>query len=71
MSLDLVAGLVLALGPNCYDKFDANWCEPGDWVAWPAMENASCRIRYENEILTLLPDDRVVMVNVDPEKVAV
>jgi hypothetical protein len=67
------AGLVLALGPDCYagDRYpNGPWCEPGDWVAWPMMENAASRIEYNGCVLTVIPDDRVVLVGVDPERVS-
>ena len=68
------AGLVLALGPDCYAdraKYPSGaWCKPGDWIAWPAMENAASRMEYNKCVLTFLPDDRVVAVDVDPERVS-
>lgn len=66
-------GVVLALGPDAYrgDKYPSGpWCKVGDWVAWPAVENAASRMEYGGVVITAIPDDRVVLIGVDPEKVS-
>lgn len=67
------SGLVIALGPDAYagDKFKSGpWCKVGDWIAWPSMENAAARMEYNKVVITTIPDDRVVLVGVDPEMVS-
>jgi co-chaperonin GroES (HSP10) len=65
-------GLVIAAGPDAYkgDKFTSAWCGVGDVIAWPAMENAANRMKYAGVVVTAIPDDRVVLRGVDPERVA-
>jgi co-chaperonin GroES (HSP10) len=65
-------GLVVAMGPAAYkgDKYGSPWCKIGDWVAWPALENAASRMEYAGMVVTAIPDDRVVLVGVDPELVS-
>jgi hypothetical protein len=63
-------GLVLALGPDCYRdaaKYPSGpWVQQGDWVTWPALENAAQRQRYHGLVLAFLPDDRLVGRRVNP-----
>ena len=65
-------GIVLAIGPDAYrgDKYPSGpWCKVGDWVAWPAVENAASRMEYAGVTVTAIPDDRVVLIGVDPERI--
>ena len=61
-------GVVIGVGDDAYggERFRKPWCKVGDWIAWPAMENAACRMEYAGAVVTALPDDRVVLVGVDP-----
>lgn len=63
-------GIVLRFGPDAYRdraKFPAGaWCEVGDWVVWPPVESAAARMKYGNAVLAMIPDDRVLVTNVDP-----
>jgi hypothetical protein len=63
-------GVVLALGPDAYvdtARYPLGaWVQPGDWVMWPALENAAARSRYAGFIICVLPDDRLVARAVDP-----
>jgi hypothetical protein len=67
------SGLVLALGPDAYkgDRYlSGAWVKPGDWAAWPALENAANRMSYAGVVLTVIPDDKLVMRGIDPALVA-
>jgi hypothetical protein len=67
------SGLVIAIGPDAYrgDRYPSGpWCRVGDWIAWPAMENAAARMEYAGVVITTIPDDRVVLIGVDPEIVS-
>lgn len=63
-----VCALVLALGPECYkgDRFKEGgpWCKPGDWVVIP--RNEGTQIIYNEHVVHLIPDDRILMVIPDP-----
>ena len=64
-------GIVLDLGPDAYtdeDKFPTGaWCQPGDWIMWPAVEGAARRFAYgKDAVLALVNDDSVLAVGVDP-----
>jgi co-chaperonin GroES (HSP10) len=60
--------LVLALGPECYKgenfKESGPWCKAGDWVVIP--RNEGTQIMYNEHVVHLIPDDRILMVIPDP-----
>jgi hypothetical protein len=62
-------GIVLTLGPDAYGdeaKFpNGAWVQPGDVVAWPALENASGRYAFGGQTLAVIPDDRLVLKGCD------
>jgi hypothetical protein len=62
-------GIVLALGADAYQdsvKFpNGAWVQPGDIVAWPALENASSRYPFGGQTLAAIPDDRLVLKHCD------
>ena len=63
------AGVVLAVGADAYkgERYPGGaWCKAGDFVAWPAMENAANRMTYGGVVLTVIPDDRITLVGIDP-----
>lgn len=62
-------GLVLAVGPDAYldPKFiSGRWCDPGDVVVWPPLENASTRLKYGQSVLALIADDKIILTGADP-----
>jgi co-chaperonin GroES (HSP10) len=63
-------GLVLALGPHCYDKEkfpEGPWCKKGDWVIFARY--AGSRLPIEGGEVRLLNDDEVLGTISDPEAV--
>lgn len=65
-------GVVLALGVDAYTdraKYPTSpWCKVGDFVAWPALENAAARYPFDGATLACITDDRVVLKDCDPER---
>ena len=63
-------GLVLALGPHCYDKEkfpEGPWCKKGDWVIFARY--AGSRIQIEGGEVRLLNDDEVLATVENPEDI--
>ena len=63
-------GLVLAMGPHCYDKEkfpEGPWCKKGDWVVFARY--AGSRIQIDGGEVRLLNDDEVLATIDDPEDI--
>ena len=63
-------GLVLAMGPNCYDKEkfpEGPWCKKGDWVIFARY--AGSRIQIDGGEVRLLNDDEVLAKIENPEDI--
>ena len=63
-------GLVLAMGPNCYDKQkfpEGPWCKKGDWVIFARY--AGSRIQIDGGEVRLLNDDEVLATIENPEDI--
>ena len=63
-------GLVLAMGPNCYDKEkfpEGPWCKKGDWVIFARY--AGSRIQIDGGEVRLLNDDEVLATIENPEDI--
>ena len=63
-------GLVLAMGPHCYDKEkfpEGPWCKKGDWVIFARY--AGSRIQIDGGEVRLLNDDEVLATIDDPEDI--
>jgi len=63
-------GLVLAMGPHCYDKGkfpEGPWCKIGDWVIFARY--AGSRILIDGGEVRLLNDDEVLATVKDPEDI--
>ena len=63
-------GLVLAMGPHCYDKEkfpEGPWCKKGDWVI--CVRYAGSRILIDGGEVRLLNDDEVLATVKDPEDI--
>ena len=63
-------GLVLAMGPHCYDKEkfpEGPWCKKGDWVIFARY--AGSRLPIEGGEVRLLNDDEVLGTIKDPEDI--
>jgi len=63
-------GLVLAMGPHCYDKQkfpEGPWCKKGDWVIFARY--AGSRIQIDGGEVRLLNDDEVLATIDDPEDI--
>jgi co-chaperonin GroES (HSP10) len=63
-------GLVLAVGPHCYDKEkfpEGPWCKKGDWVIFARY--AGSRIMIDGGEVRLLNDDEVLATVKDPEDI--
>jgi chaperonin GroES len=63
-------GLVLAMGPHCYDKDkfpEGPWCKKGDWVIFARY--AGSRIQIDGGEVRLLNDDEVLATIEKPEDI--
>ena len=63
-------GLVLAMGPHCYDKEkfpEGPWCKKGDWVVFARY--AGSRIQIDGGEVRLLNDDEVLAKIDNPEDI--
>ena len=63
-------GLVLAMGPHCYDKEkfpEGAWCKKGDWVIFARY--AGSRIQIDGGEVRLLNDDEVLATIDNPEDI--
>jgi chaperonin GroES len=63
-------GLVLEMGPHCYDKEkfpEGPWCKKGDWVIF--AKYAGSRIQIDGGEVRLLNDDEVLANIDDPEDI--
>ena len=63
-------GLVLAMGPNCYDKEkfpEGPWCKKGDWIIFARY--AGSRIQIDGGEVRLLNDDEVLATIENPEDI--
>ena len=63
-------GLVLAMGPHCYDKEkfpEGPWCKKGDWVIFARY--AGSRIQIDGGEVRLLNDDEVLATIENPEEI--
>jgi chaperonin GroES len=63
-------GLVLAMGPHCYDKDkfpEGPWCKKGDWVIFARY--AGSRIQIDGGEVRMLNDDEVLATIENPEDI--
>ena len=63
-------GLVLSMGPHCYDKErypEGPWCKKGDWVIFARY--AGSRIKIDWGEIRLLNDDEVLATVENPEDI--
>jgi len=63
-------GLVLAQGPDCYDKEkfpEGPWCKKGDWVIFARY--AGSRIQIDGGEVRILNDDEVLATIENPEDI--
>ena len=63
-------GLVLDMGPHCYDKErypEGPWCKKGDWVIFGRY--AGARFQIEGGDMRLLNDDEILATIDDPEAI--
>ena len=63
-------GLVLAMGPHCYDKDkfpEGPWCKKGDWII--LARYAGSRIQIDGGEVRLLNDDEVLATIEKPEDI--
>ena len=63
-------GLVLAMGPHCYDKIkfpEGPWCKKGDWIIFARY--AGSRIQIDGGEVRLLNDDEVLATIENPEDI--
>ena len=63
-------GLVLAMGPHCYDKEkfpEGPWCKKGDWVVFARYGGS--RIHIDGGEVRLLNDDEVLATIENPEDI--
>ena len=63
-------GLVLKLGPHCYDKEkfpEGPWCKKGDWVIFARY--AGSRILIDGGEVRLLNDDEILATIDNPEDI--
>ena len=64
-------GLVLSMGPHCYDKEkfpEGPWCKKGDWVVFARYLSGS-RIQIDGGEVRLLNDDEVLATIENPEDI--
>ena len=60
-------GLVLRMGPHCYDKErypEGPWCKKGDWVSLARYDRS--RLKIDGGELRLLNDDEILAIIQDP-----
>jgi len=63
-------GLVLSMGPHCYDKEkfpEGPWCKKGQWVVFARY--AGSRIQIDGGEVRLLNDDEVLATIDNPEDI--
>ena len=63
-------GLVLAMGPHCYDKGkfpEGPWCKKGEWIIF--AKYAGSRIQIDGGEVRLLNDDEVLATIDNPEDI--
>ena len=63
-------GLVLDMGPHCYDKErypEGPWCKKGDWIIFARY--AGSRIKIDGGEIRLLNDDEVLATVENPEDI--
>ena len=63
-------GLVLAMGPHCYDKEkfpEGPWCKKGDWIIFARY--AGSRIQIDGGEVRMLNDDEVLATIDNPEDI--
>ena len=63
-------GLVLKMGPHCYDKEkfpEGAWCKPGDWGIFARY--AGSRILIDGGEVRLLNDDEILATIDNPEDI--
>jgi chaperonin GroES len=63
-------GLVLDMGPHCYDKErypEGPWCKKGDWIIFARY--AGSRIKIDGGEMRLLNDDEVLATVENPEDI--
>lgn len=67
-----VAGMVVAMGPQCYKGNEAKygpdpWCKVGDWVNIRAYSGT--RFQWRNQLFLFINDDTIEGVVDDPREV--
>ena len=63
-------GLILDMGPQCYDKErypEGPWCKKGDWIIFARY--AGSRIKIDGGEIRLLNDDEVLATVENPEDI--
>ena len=63
-------GLVLDMGPHCYDKErypEGPWCKKGDWIVFARY--AGSRIKIDGGEIRLLNDDEILATVENPEDI--
>ena len=63
-------GLVLSMGPHCYDKErypEGPWCKKGDWIVFARY--AGSRIKIDGGEIRLLNDDEILATVENPEDI--
>ena len=63
-------GLVLAMGPHCYDKEkfpEGPWCKKGDWIIFARY--AGSRMNIDGGEIRMLNDDEVLATIENPEDI--
>ena len=63
-------GLVLDMGPHCYDKErypEGPWCKKGDWVIFARY--AGSRLKIEGGEIRILNEDEILGTIQDPEMI--
>ena len=63
-------GLVLDMGPHCYDKErypEGPWCKKGDWIIFARY--AGSRIKIDGGEIRLLNDDEILAIVENPEDI--
>jgi chaperonin GroES len=69
-TVDATCGLVLSMGPHCYDKErypEGPWCKKGDWIIFARY--AGSRIKIDGGEIRLLNDDEVLATVENPEDI--
>lgn len=63
-----VVSQVIDMGKDCYHDKESKWCNIGDWVL--TGKYVGLKVKHDGEEYSLINDDEVVAVVLDPSKIS-